>query len=204
MFYVVYLIAEKFGNYNTFVMVILSSTIGFFGYYLGHINYNLYLFVDTAMSAFPFFYIGFITRKHTTILQPNKLDKFNIPIAFALFLFTFIFAQHVDYSTNTFGDVPFLTVYGCGLTGVFSIIFFSKAIKKLPYISYIGRYSIMLLCTHFIIVTYLNVFLRKFIPSDWAIMSINMVVTISLYSIIIPFMKKYMPYVTAQKDVIKI
>ena len=204
MFYVVYLIAEKFGNYNTFVMAILSSTIGFFGYYLGHINYNLYLFVDTAMSAFPFFYIGFITRKHTTFLQPNKLDKFNIPIAFALFFFTFIFARHVDYSTNTFEDVSFLTVYGCGLTGVFSIIFFSKAIKKLPYISYIGRYSIMLLCTHFIIVTYLNVFLRKFISSDWTIISLNLVVTTSLYSIIIPFMKKYMPHVTAQKDVIRI
>lgn len=204
MFYVVYLIAEKFGSYVVLVMTILSSAIGIFGYYLGHINYNLYMFVDSAMSAFPFFFIGFITREHTTILQPNKLDKYNLPIALALFLFTFIFARHVDYSTNTFGNVSFLTVYRCGLTGVFSIIFFSKAIKKLPYISYIGRYSIMLLCTHFIIVTYLNAFLRKFISSDWTIMSINLVVTISLYSIIIPFMKKYMPHVTAQKDVVKI
>lgn len=204
MFYVVYLIAEKFGSYNALVMTILSLTIGYFGYYLGRVNYNLYCFADSAMSAFPFFYFGFITREHPTILQPNKLDKYNIPIAFALFLFTFMFARHVDYSTNTFGDVPFLIVYGCGLTGVFSIIFLSKAIKKLPYISYIGRYSIMLLCTHFIIVTYLNSFLRKFISSDWTIMSINLVVTISLYSIIIPFMKKYMPHVTAQKDVIKI
>ena len=203
-FYIIYLIAEKFENYNTIVMSILSGLIGFVGYYLGSIKLNIYMFVDTAMSALPFFYIGFITRKHTTFLQPNKLDKFNIPIAFALFLFSFIFARHVDYSTNTFGDVPFLTVYGCGLTGVFSIIFFSKAIKNIPYISYIGRYSIMLLCTHFIIVTYLNVFLKKFISSDWTIMSINLVVSISLYSIIIPFMKKYMPYVTAQKDIIKI
>lgn len=205
MFYIIYLIAEKCGNYNIIVMSILSGVVGFVGYYLGSIKLNLYMFVDSAMSALPFYYIGFITRKYTKILRSNKqMDKFNVPIALALFLITFVFAKHVDYSTNTFKNVSFLTVYGCGLTGVFSIIFFSKAIKKLPYISYIGRYSIMLLCTHFIIVTYLNAILRKFISSDWTIMSINLVVTISLYSIIIPFMQKYMPHVTAQKDVVKI
>lgn len=205
IFYIIYLIAEKFKHYNILFMTILSGAIGFCGYYLGYIKFNLYMFVDSAMSALPFFYVGFITRKYTTILQPNsRMDKFNIPIACGLLLITFVFAQHIDYSTNNFVNVSFLTVYGCGLTGIFSIIFFSKAIKKIPYISYIGRYSIILLCTHYIIVTYLNAFLKKFISSDWTIICINLVITISLYAIIIPFMKKYMPYVTAQKDVIKI
>ena len=50
MFYVVYLIAEKFGSYVVLVMTILSSAIGIFGYYLGHIKLNLYMFADSAMS----------------------------------------------------------------------------------------------------------------------------------------------------------
>jgi len=204
LFYLIYLISQKFGNYNVLVMTILSVFIGLVGYYLGHIKLNLYMFADSAMSALPFFYTGYITRKYSSILQPNRIDKFNIPISCVLFLITFSFAKHIDYSTNTFTDVSFLTVYGCGLTGVFSVIFLSKTINYLPYISYLGKYSIILLCTHFIIVTYLNVFLKKYMSSDWIIICTNLMITISLYSIIIPFMRRYMPHVTAQKDVFKI
>ena len=204
IFYAIYLASERCGRHHILVMTILSGAVGLAGYYLGHSKQNLYMFLDSAMSALPFFHVGFITRKYTSLLQPNRLDKFNIPIACVLFLITFLFARHIDYSTNNFVNVSFLRLYGCGLTGVFSVIFLSKAIKTLPYISYIGRYSIMLLCTHFIIVNYLNAFLKKLVSSDWTIIVINLFVTLSLYSLIIPFMKRYMPHVTAQQDLIKI
>ena len=63
----------------------------------------------------------------------------------------------------------------------------------------------MLLCTHYIIAYFLNLFLGKFFAlSAWTAIFINLAITLSLYSLIIPFMKKYMPHVTAQKDVIKV
>ena len=201
IFYVVYLISEKFNNYGIFVMTLLSGILGFLGYYLGHNKINLLMFVDTSLSALPFFYIGFISRKYTNILQPNRIDRYNLLIACCLFFITFFFAKHIDYSTNNFINASFLRVYGCGISGVFSIIFLSKTIKFIPYVSYLGKYSIMILCTHFIIITYLNVVLKKYISYDWIAIMINLVLTLSLYSFIIPFMKKYMPYVTAQKDV---
>ncbi|MBR4366353.1 MAG: acyltransferase family protein [Bacteroidaceae bacterium] len=204
IFYLIYLIAGKCKNHEILVMTILSGIIGYVGYYLGHNQLNLYMFLDTAMSALPFFYVGFITRKYTTILQANRIDKFNIPIACVLMLITYLFACHIDYSTNNFIQVSFLRVYGCGLAGVFAVIFISKAIKKLPYISYLGRYSIMLLCTHFIIVSYLNPRLKSFISSDWVAIFVSLTITLALYAVIIPFMKRFMPHVTAQKDVINI
>ncbi len=204
IFYIIYLIAEKCGQHHILVMSILSFLIGGIGYTLGHQRINLNMFLDSAMSALPFFFIGFVTRKYTHILEKGKLDKWNIPMAVALMSITYIFAHHIDYSTNKFTNVSFLTVYGCGLTGVFAVIFLSKAIGRLPFISYIGRYSIMLLCTHFLIITPLNGKLREMIPSEWTIIIINLVITLALYAIIIPFMKRFMPHVTAQKDVIKV
>lgn len=202
IFYFIYLISGNFKNYQILMMTILSGLVGFTGYYLGYNRINLPMFVDTAMSALPFFFLGFVIRKYTTILQPNGIDKFCIPIACVFLFITYYFAKHIDYSANNFRGVSFVRVYGCGITGVFSVLFISKAINKIPYISYLGRYSIMLLCTHFIIVTYLNVILRKVIFSNWTAIAINLAITLTLYSIIIPFMKKYMPHVTAQKDLI--
>lgn len=163
------------------------------------------MFIDTAMSALPFFYVGYITRKYTTLLHPNRLDRINIPIACILFIITYTFAHHVDYAANDFTNSSFLSSYGCGLTGIFFVLLLSKSIKRIPFISYLGRYSIMLLCTHFVIVVFINVLFKRIsFPSPWIAIAINLAITLSLYAFLIPFMKKYMSHVTAQKDVIKV
>lgn len=52
---------------------------------------------------------------------------------------------------------------------------------------------------------FVNVVLKKFgLASPWIAIAINLIFTLSLYAILIPFMKKYMPHVTAQKDIIKV
>ena len=95
-------------------------------------------------------------------------------------------------------------VYITGILGSLGIIYISKIIHWLPIISYLGRYSIMVLVTHKILM----------IPFIWIILKINLSKICSFYLIaslmilsyliIIPIMKKFLPHVTAQKDVIKI
>ena len=205
IFYCIYIVSNKFGKHKLIVLTILSGVIGFTGYYLGHTGLNLPMFIDTAMSALPFFYVGFLTRKYTTLLLPNRLDRYNIPIACVLFLITYLFATRLNYASNDLTNASLLTVYGCGLTGIFSVLLLSKAINRLPFISYVGRYSIMLLCTHYIIAYFLFLFQSKYFElPTWTAIFINLAITLSLYVILIPFMRKYLPHVTAQKDVIKV
>ena len=94
IFYIIYLISGKYENYQILVMTILSVIVGFTGYYLGYNRINLPMFVDTALSALPFFFLGYLVRKYTTILQPNRIDIFSIPIACVLFL-SLTFLQNI-------------------------------------------------------------------------------------------------------------
>jgi fucose 4-O-acetylase-like acetyltransferase len=97
-----------------------------------------------------------------------------------------------------------LQVYICGLSGTLGIIFLAKYLKDLPFFSYWGRYSIMILLTHGLLLQVYIPIIKKIPVSDTLLEIILLVITMFSYNILIPIMKKYLPYVTAQKDVIKV
>ena len=93
--------------------------------------------------------------------------------------------------------------------GTLSIILFSKMIQKLPVISYWGRYSIMILVSHGIVYRLVSILILSPLTDSQEMNSVtifvfNMVLTMTICTFLIPFMKKYMPHVTAQKDIIKV
>lgn len=203
IFYSLYLICQKTKTYFVPSLIIGSLCIGCFGYSLGDNNIFLPLYLDTACTSLPFFCFGYIFRKHTTILIPNKHDKY-LPIWILMcFIYICLFAIKVSYHYNKFEGSIF-ALYSCGLFGTLFIIFLSKIIKKLPLISYWGRYSIIILCTHNLVVQFLAIILRTLPFNKETMCILNLTITMFLYLLIIPFCIKYLPYVTAQKDVIKI
>jgi fucose 4-O-acetylase-like acetyltransferase len=84
------------------------------------------------------------------------------------------------------------------------VLFLSKAIGKIPLVSYFGRYSIMVLVTHGWVQWSIIKILRDF-HVHWprpVALAFVFVVTMLLYLGIIPLMKRFLPHVTAQKDVL--
>ena len=160
--------------------------------------------LDSAMSALPFFAVGFMVFRHTDMLKPNPSDRY-LPLmiigAFAVVLFI---SPNVSFLKNRFYGYSWLTAYPIGTLGVFGVIWLSKLLKKLPIISYYGRYSIIILVTHGTVIHFFAAILNRFGISMMTQLWLNLLLTMSSYMLIIPFMRKFMPHVTAQKDVITI
>ena len=83
---------------------------------------------------------------------------------------------------------------------VISIMFICKGIKSLPYISYVGRYSVVILLIHVPIMEIIYYIQRAIIgyEANW----LRLVLTMTFASVMIPFMIKFFPYITAQKDLL--
>lgn len=203
IFYCLYLLCKKCNKYHVPALIVCSLCVGGFGYYLGTQRFFLPLYLDTACTSLPFFCFGYVFRKHTSILVPNKLDRF-LPIwAIICFAYICLFAIKVSYHYNKF-DGSIFALYSCGLLGTLFVIFLSKMLKKLPLVSYWGRYSIIILCTHNLVVQFFAILLKTLpISREWMGI-LDLTITMLLYMLIIPFCIKYLPYVTAQKDVIKV
>ena len=185
------------------IITVVCFAIGFIGSVLLGGKDIKCAFLDSAMSALPFFAIGFLFNRFTDILVPNRWDKFLPIFIVACFALTFYVGGICSYRLNYYKIHP-LMQYVCGMTGTLGIIFTAKALRTLPFVTYWGRYSIMILCTHGLVIHVLMLLVRRaHIPS--MIMAIVLLpIVMFSYQLIIPLMKKYLPYVTAQKDVIKI
>lgn len=211
-FYCIVLASNKFKLVPSILIVItLSFVIGISGFFMGagetQFSLNLPLLIDSAMTALPFYSIGYFIRNYSDILTSTKFSKYWVLISVVLFGLTF-FAGHSDIMMNDMSQTSFCQYYLSGFVGTSAVLLLSKKVKHIPFVSYWGRNSICILVTHLIINSNLLVpigdWSAEYFKIDIRIVRIVFFVLLMFsYQIIIPFMQRFLPYVCAHKDLIK-
>lgn len=139
--------------------------------------------LSKAMDGMMFFCLGYLCRRHDAVERLNL--RLALPASAALFLLLGLAAP----------TLPVLSVvyrYLFSAVGVLTLISLCRIVGHLPYVSYVGRYSIMLLVTHEPIIRILDTLHIDSLAVCFLILSAS-------YLVIIPLMRRYLPYVTAQK-----
>ena len=202
IFYSLTLLSQK-TNHPKGSLLVFCAFCGLLGMFLSWRKINLYAFLDSALSAIPFFFTGwYLGRESNLLRRPIKVSLGCLIIAISL-LFVVLFAGFVDYKSNTFSDKAYLTAYPCGIVGTLMVLTIAKLVNKLPLVSYWGRYSIIVLCTHMPIYQALGRVLDYVgITGGWGFV-VDFLGTMLIELAVIPFCIRFLPYVTAQKDVLK-
>lgn len=178
--------------------------IGFIGILLGNNDIFLPCFLDVAMTALPFFYFGYILKK-TPLLFPNRYDRYNLVLVVLLYLITYAITvmfdgPHFSFHYNKLYGNVLLTYIG-SISCVIAILLLCKMLRHVPIISYCGRYSIVLLCLHHMIYRPIKLVVDK-LDINYAGHIIS-ILTIASCIAMIPLCIKYIPWFTAQKDLVK-
>ena len=204
LFYGLYMLAQKFEQKSTWIICGGAMLLGIIGLTLGINRIDLPATLDSALSALPFFAAGYVVFRKTEILKPNRFDRYLPLLIIAAFAFVGYFCTFYSFLLNRFTLHSALVVYPCGLLGTYGVVMLAKMLKKLPVVSYIGRYSIMVLVTHVEVYNFYAALLKRTgLPTEYAVY-VNLLITLLSYLIIIPLMKRFLPHVTAQKDVIPV
>ena len=198
LFDIIYSISQK--EIVRFFGVIACAVIG---YVLSKLRLYIPLCIDSAFTALPFYYIGY-QLKRSNILFPNKYDRYNLVISILLFaliiVVTKFFNVKVDIHFNSLSPLSYIF----STIGVFSVLLFCKKLGRVPIISYIGRYSIIVLCVHHLVQRVAKYIVLMYLESNTLSNIIVFILTITISTLMIPLFIRYFPHVTAQKDVIKI
>lgn len=210
MFYCLYLASKRLARSDMAFMSVLSvlslacGGLGYLAYLRGVENRA---FIATAMSCMPFYCVGYVLRKHTRLLFPNNMDRW-LPLMFAMACaLTFVFSGGMQFAFNEYDGSPIVVLLG-GVFGTLAILFLAKMIGRLPFISHWGRYSIIILCTHRVLLNPLVLAADKLgvvsmLGRPLSVFLILIVVMFS-YELIIPLCLRFIPWFTAQKDLIKV
>ncbi|MBQ0160392.1 MAG: acyltransferase [Bacteroidales bacterium] len=208
IFYVVSIIANKCGRYKLWILAALSLMCGGVGCYLISTGLELPLFMHKTLYYMPHFCLGYFVFRHTNLLHANISDKYAIVyaiIGFVCFWAVARFGLSLNDPNMRISSLRQLIIaYPGACLGIFGILMISKAVKKVPVLSMYGRYSIMILVTHVLLICIFIMLTDQFhIPEKISfIMCTIVLMTYGL--VLIPFMRRFMPHVTAQKDVIKV
>lgn len=188
--------------------VALSALCGASGYALWAFGVNLPAFFDSALTAVLFFCCGYFMRKHTPILRPCKWDRYLPLLVVSLCVGTWLFRGGMTFGANDFCGRNPLVVYAGGLCGTLAVMLLAKMLTRLPFLSYWGRYSIIILCTHIMEVQLLyRLFGAVGITAaigDWGSAVLILVCVMFSYQLIIPLCVRFIPWFTAQRDLIKV
>jgi len=204
LFYLCLIISKRSPKYKKSLLIICTIISGMIGIFLFLLKINLPLFLDSSFTALPFFMFGYAITRYTEILQHQKWDKYLPLISILLFIFVYYFAPFYSLKYNKLVSIrSIITMYPCGFFGTLGMIFIAKYIKYIPIIVWWGRYSIMILVIHKLYIYSFSYYTNAWIP-DSVNMGLNFVFTMLLCSLCIPLFKKFLPHVTAQKDLIKI
>lgn len=169
-----------------------------------------FLYIGSAMSCLPFFYMGYALKK-TNILYPSTSPKNDFLIMGFCLLGACLIAFLSDepprllYYKNSVSYGNALQIYSCFALFVLGILLLCKLIGRIPFVSWLGRYSIIVLVTHIPVSAISDTVFKKVLGQylePTTIHLINFTFIVVAMTVIIPFCIRFLPYITAQKDII--
>ena len=195
--YMFYMLVTSLSRDKIWIKGILSFAIGICGYLLKLNDLLLPFYLDSAMYAAPFIFIGELFRKYTKLLTGNSMDKWNIPISLLLFV-VLIFTSPDSYEQKA----NIIQYYFNGIAGTVAILLLCKSVKHIPVVSFLGRYSIIILGLHGMMIGKVMDFTTKVCPNLLVaeLIAFTIIISICLAGIIV--LKKFLPWFVAQKDLI--
>lgn len=181
--------------------------LGVIGFHSGQ-NVIHVLHLRTALTAMPFFVAGYAVRNHTSFLtrRARKKELLLVALAIALLyaLVVWVGKAQVLYVNNVY-KVPIWALYLGGGLGIYAILTLSKILRHVPVVSYLGRYSIIVLITHYPLIYLVSKNWNRLLFHGFkGYCALEELVLLACIEVpIVFFCKKYLPWIFAQKDVVK-
>lgn len=206
-FYLIFLLTKR----NVVGITILSIACGLLGYIFSRCCYSLPMWMDSALTAMPFFLFGYLLRCFSRVLYGSfsKRDMMSAIASLVVLVSVFLGNKWLEKGVVAFGenifDIPFLSLCVGGISGTYFVLMIAKYFEHLPIVSYIGRYSIVVLLTHLLFLFSIrNILYQLRVPQQGIVLNMSVFILIMLLSVpTIHYCTKYLPYWFAQKDLIK-
>ncbi len=162
------------------------------------------MFLDTTFTCIPFFCFGFLVNHSMKKFLYNKINvSILLGLLVILMSITWLLSGGLNYRTNSF-NISIIEAYIGGVAGSFSIICLSKMIEKNIILSYIGRYSLVVLVTHYLVMDVICPIILKLNISEVISLFVSLAIVMAFTFIIVPIFKLLIPYAIGEKDLIKI
>lgn len=195
-------------------LITVSLILAIIGYHMHLEHYTDYklltqhiAYTEASLVGQLFFVIGYLLRSATSFLTaaPRLCDAMLAVLLLGVTIGVDYYYGWADtsYVINDY-QLPLLWTLILGLIGTMAVLLLSRLLVRIPLVSFLGRYSIIVLITHSTILFCLYTATERLLPdyaNEWYTPLVVFIVTIILEIPTILFCRRYLPYLFAQKNV---
>lgn len=200
IFFVMHHVAHHLSNGRRAesLLCLLSLSCGVVGFYANVPNYH---YIMSALTCMPFFWLGYFLRSQTSflVLRVNLLYLTGVTVL-VVSVMDFLYMDS-SIAGHQFAQNIFV-FYFIRVVGVLTVLFWCKPIGYLPFVSYLGRYSIIVLVTHLMVGELSQPYVAKLCLPMEILAMLHFLLILIVCRILIPFCRRFIPWFVAQKDLI--
>lgn len=182
---------------NKYLRSLLVLTVLCLGLFLSYFEYNNCLDIISACMAIPFFYFGVYIRESDMFSSKVSNDKYYVAIGLFILLFEYVlstYSPEYDYSFwLAKASGCYIMFYALCFFQVTGILLIFKRIKKLPFVNYCGRYSLIILGVHCLF-CYLSYHRERWFGNEWYYDYLQFAFCMMFSLLWIPLLKHFCPY----------
>ena len=193
-----YIFTILFKNVGIICCVFIASVLG-----CVLMNYKIRLPFELviALVGLPYFMLGSFVKR-LNMLSPSKYDKYGfivfIPVGFVIYFFS----KDINLFYQVIPD--YFSLYVLPFIAILSLLWCCKCFRYVPMVCYYGRYSIIIVGTHQVLISYVwFALLGLFKIHNLALRLLTFVIVMLIELLLVPLLKKYFPKLTAQKEFFK-
>lgn len=148
---IIYYVLQKYLKRWWLVAVVFALSL--VGYYLGVHKKPLLYMLDTALVALPYFMLGNMVKQHGLMQRNKSIDRWGALVLLVVGVGVYLWAHYVQQSIDLLQQMlPYYWwLYLIPFASILSLFWACKNLPWIPVICYIGRYSLVVLGTHFLI-----------------------------------------------------
>ncbi|MGM9802904.1 MAG: acyltransferase family protein [Muribaculaceae bacterium] len=161
-------------------------------------------YLDTVLMAMPYFVLGSEVKNAGFIALNKRVDRWGWLVIVPLVVMLYYTSSKINLLIQS--EPMFYKLYVVPFVAILGLFWFSKNLPKLPIITFIGRYSIVVLGTHIVLIK----FMRHGLELLWQSMGQGEVNEWLIYAAVvaaelcvIPLFVRLFPKFTAQEPLIK-
>lgn len=198
LYYAFHLISHSWPEVVKLMVTLAVALLAYMGTEAGnkHLENNTLnqwiwlLNIPMAFMALPYFYVAEFLRNHNILSMKFPIWKTIVGVVLFLAICLLTAQPEVSFKGLQLPNLPL--IYIASLSGIMVIWLLAVAVNKLLFVSYCGRYSLIILGTQ----SFFFGVVKQYSNSVW----VMFLVTMALAPVTIWIFKKYFPYFTAQKD----
>ena len=191
---------KRIGRY---ALIMLMAFVAW--YFKKYPIFNNPAYIDTVFMAMPYFVLGSEVKASGLIAKNKKWDKLGLLVILPLLALLYFESSKINLLIQS--EPKFWRLYVVPFVAILGLFWFSKNMPKLPIITFIGRYSIVVLGTHILMIKFMRHLLEVVCMEHLGMNEVNnwwiFAAVVACELCIIPIMIRLVPKFTAQEELIK-